>query len=98
MGHKVWVNKYDTKIVKTEDESALSKGGVTPVVINEDETNMWGSPRGYKVRPACARGRGANWEPEQGKRLRRFQGVQGETPCRQVVPQHAVKVCGCSSV
>jgi hypothetical protein len=49
VGHKVLVNKYDTKIVKTEDESALSKGGVVPVVINEDETNMWGSPRGYKV-------------------------------------------------
>jgi hypothetical protein len=56
LGHKVWVNKYDTKIVTTEDESALSKGGVTPVVINEDETNMWGSPRGYKASPICPGG------------------------------------------
>jgi hypothetical protein len=23
-----------------------------PIIINEDETNKWGSPRGYKVRMA----------------------------------------------
>jgi hypothetical protein len=53
-GHKVWVNKYDSKIAKTEEDAAHSKGGghqpTVAVVINEDETNAWGSHRGYKVR------------------------------------------------
>jgi len=51
-GHKVWANRYDAKIVKTEEDSAHNEGGhepIIPVVINEDDSNVWGSPRGYKV-------------------------------------------------
>lgn len=54
----MWVNKYDAKIAKTEEDAAHSKGAHQPtvaVVINEDETNAWGSHRGYKVRESPSR-------------------------------------------
>jgi hypothetical protein len=52
LGGDTYINRYDASIVETEEESAfVSKmfEPKMPVVINEQERNKWGSPRGYKV-------------------------------------------------
>lgn len=52
LGGETYINRYDASIVETEEESAfVSKmfEPKMPVVINEQERNKWGSPRGYKV-------------------------------------------------
>lgn len=60
LGGETYINRYDASIVETEEESAfVSKmfEPKMPVVINEQERNKWGSPRGYKV----SREQAATW-------------------------------------
>lgn len=55
LGGEIYINKYDAEIVETEIGSGYVQNMThpkMPIIINEDETNKWGSPRGYKVRMA----------------------------------------------
>jgi hypothetical protein len=52
LGGEVYVNKYDAQIIEKEEDSGyVSKmfEPKMPIVINEQQKNKWGSPRGYKV-------------------------------------------------
>jgi hypothetical protein len=55
LGGEIYINKYDAELVETEIGSGYVQNMThpkMPIIINEDETNKWGSPRGYKVRMA----------------------------------------------
>ena len=52
LGGEIFMNKYDAHLIETEDESGYIQkmyDPKMPIIINEHETNKWGSPRGYKV-------------------------------------------------
>lgn len=53
LGGEIFMNKYDARLVETEDESGYVQKMYEPkmpIIINENKENKWGSPRGYKVR------------------------------------------------
>lgn len=70
LGGEVFVNKYDAQIIEKEEDSGyVSKmfEPKMPIVINEQQKNKWGSPRGYKVGAGLQGAkRGVNWAKKQG--------------------------------
>lgn len=63
-GNKIYINKYEAVTAEKEEDAAYAVNMATPkipVVVNEGQRNLYGSPRGYKVqlnRPLL------NMEPE----------------------------------
>jgi hypothetical protein len=52
IGNKVYINRYDSAIAEKEEDAAYATDMQTPkipVVINENQRNIYGTPRGYKV-------------------------------------------------
>jgi Cu2+-containing amine oxidase len=52
IGGKIYINKYDAAFAEKEEDAAYAMDLRTPkipVVVNENEKNQYGSPRGYKI-------------------------------------------------
>lgn len=52
IGNKIYINRYDSAIAEKEEDAAYATDMQTPkipVVINENQRNLYGTPRGYKV-------------------------------------------------